>query len=184
MAKRGPAPKPADQREAKPRRARKSDAGAELVLLEQPDRVVPDPPAGLSAESLKRWDAFWRSELVITVREVDWPAIARLFRYYEQWEIFMGLAETDPMATGSMGQTVDNPAAGEAARLEGLIRSLESDLGLTPMARLKLGLTMAQGQLTAEHINRMAKERRGETKRRRKTDSEDEAVLAEWQEAE
>ena len=75
-----------------------------------------------------------------------------------------------------MGQPVLNPLAPYLATLEATIARAEQELGLTPMARAKLGIVIGQEALTADALNRSLS-------RHDERDAEQDAIDAEWAEA-
>ena len=139
MGSRGPLPKEEGKRQN--RRARSN-----LRLIEQHDPasvVVPDPPEGLSASNLESWDEFWHSELSQLVKRTDLASVRRLWDYYQQHEDLTVIFAKGRMVAGSQGQPRLNPALDGIMKLEGAILRLENELGLTPSARLRLGITFA-----------------------------------------
>ena len=139
MGSRGPLPKEEGKRQN--RRARSN-----LRLIEQHDPasvVVPDPPEGLSASNLESWGEFWHSELSQLVKRTDLASVRRLWDYYQQHEDLTGIFAKGRMVAGSQGQPRLNPALDGIMKLEGAILRLENELGLTPSARLRLGITFA-----------------------------------------
>jgi len=139
MGSRGPLPKEEGKRQN--RRARSN-----LRLIEQHDPasvVVPDPPEGLSRSNLESWDEFWHSELSQLVKRTDLASVRRLWDYYQQHEDLTGIFAKGRMVAGSQGQPRLNPALDGIMKLEGAILRLENELGLTPSARLRLGITFA-----------------------------------------
>ena len=139
MGSRGPLPKEEGKRQN--RRARSN-----LRLIEQHDPasvVVPNPPEGLSASNLESWDEFWHSELSQLVKRTDLASVRRLWDYYQQHEDLTGIFAKGRMVAGSQGQPRLNPALDGIMKLEGAILRLENELGLTPSARLRLGITFA-----------------------------------------
>lgn len=139
MGSRGPLPKEEGKRQN--RRARSN-----LRLIDQHDPasiVVPDPPDGLSATQVESWGEFWHSELSQLVKRTDLASVKRLWGYYQQHEDLTAIFEKGRMVAGSQGQPRLNPALDGLMKLEGAILRLENELGLTPSARLRLGITFA-----------------------------------------
>ena len=88
--------------------------------------------------------------------EVDLPALKRLFAYYDQWERMSRIAAKHPFTEGSTGQIKAHPASEQMLKLETVIGNLEKELGLTPYARSRLGLSIGQAKLTAHELNRLS----------------------------
>jgi P27 family predicted phage terminase small subunit len=139
MGSRGPLPKEEGKRQN--RRARTN-----LKLIEQHDPsavIVPLPPEGLSDTQVEAWSEFWHSELSQLVKVTDLSSVRRLFNYYQQHEDLTAIFQRGRMVAGSQGQPRLNPALDGLMKLETAILRLENELGLTPSARLRLGITFA-----------------------------------------
>lgn len=136
----GPAPKPADERQ----RRNKRDIG-QLVPIESA-RILPKPPDGLLAITKVAWEGFWLTPLAQLITAADRPALDRLFGLYDELDRIWRFARKHRMVTGSQGQEVLNPLYKEADSLRGEIRALEDRFGLTPMARLKLGVKFGEAK--------------------------------------
>ena len=150
MGSRGPLPKEEGKRQN--RRARTN-----LKLIEQhdPDDVlVPLPPAGTSGAQAESWEDFWHSELSQLVKATDLAAVRRLWAYYQQHADLTAIFEKGRMVAGSQGQPRLNPALDGLMKLEGAILRLENELGLTPSARLRLGITFADATNSLDALAR------------------------------
>lgn len=73
-----------------------------------------------------------------------------------------------------MGQPVANPLVGYLTVLLAELRAAETDLGLTPLARQRLGIEYGRARLTVQDLNRALNARMNEPR---------EEWEAEWQEA-
>ena len=134
------AKKPASKRQGKSGTTK--DVG--VVKLASVGRV-PAAPRSDGKPLLKpvrdSWEAFWQTpELAGLVKPADRAALDRLFRNYDLRERLERIFRKQPFVTGSTGQDVINPAAKEIGSLDGRIIALEDRFGITPMARLKLGI--------------------------------------------
>ena len=120
---------------------------------------APDPPEGLLDITVSRWDVYFASDLARAISDVDFPVIGRLFCYYDEWErISRDLRARDSLIDiGSAGQERLHPLARRLTDLEAVISRLEGELGVTPMARARLGITIGAAALTWEQVNRMAR---------------------------
>lgn len=148
MGSRGPLPKEEGKRQN--RRARSN-----LKLIEQHDPsavVVPLPPDGLSEAQVESWTQFWHSELSQLVKDTDLSSVRRLWNYYQQHEDLTGIFAKGRMVAGSTGQPRLNPALDGLMKLETAILRLENELGLTPSARLRLGITFADATNSLEAL--------------------------------
>lgn len=118
---------------------------------------APTPPhpesRKLLVQTVRAWNEFWASDLSGLVLTADRPALARLFRMYDLRERMERQLLKQPFVLGSTGQLVSHPAAKEIASLDGRIVALEDRFGITPLARLKLGVTFGQAAKSLEAIN-------------------------------
>lgn len=124
-----------------------------LAVLADRKRKVPKAPDGLRETTMTDWATFWRSPLANTVEEVDVPVVRRLFRLRDQYEKAMEMAEAAMMVKGSVGQIRVNPLADHALKLEAMMLRLEAELGLTPLARMRLGVAIGEAQQTLDKLN-------------------------------
>lgn len=117
---------------------------------------VPPPPAGLRPEIEQQWRDIWDAGGARVVMILDMPALKRLFQYRNRHaditEYLDGLAPADLVTTGSTGQERVHPLAEHVAKLERLILMLEEKLGLTPMARARLGIALAESRRTWQDV--------------------------------
>lgn len=136
------------------RGTRTRDVGVVLV------QSVAEPPLPTGGKPLLKatkdaWSAFWSTpEIAALVKPADHPALGRLFRMYDMRERLERLVLKQPFVKGSTGQDVINPAAKEIASLDGRITALEDRFGVTPMARLKLGLAFGEAARSLDRLNR------------------------------
>lgn len=108
--------------------------------------------------SRDRWESFWSSDVA---RAVDWGAdgdrLVRWIRYVDEWHRAMRDYRRERVATGSMGQPVLHPLAGYIAQLEQAIAKAEAEFGLTPLARMRLGIATGEAALTAQRLNELTR---------------------------
>lgn len=120
--------------------------------------ITPPAPHPANRKLLKQtvdaWGEFWASELAHLVNRSDRPALARLFRMYDTRERLERIFDKSPFVPGSTGQITAHPAAKEIASLDGRILAIEDRFGITPMARLKLGVTFGAAARSLEDLNR------------------------------
>ncbi len=142
--------KPPDQRQ----RRNTPDIGNVQAITS----VAPDAPQRADGKPIlaavrAAWVEFWDSDLSGLVLPADMPAMVRLFRMYDSRERMERAYLDAPFSTGSTGQVVIHPAAKEVASLDGRITALEDRFGITPMGRLKLGVTFGAAAKSLEAIN-------------------------------
>lgn len=150
-----PPPKPKHLRQN-----RNKHAELGIVPARSEPLAVPKPPTGLQAKARRVWRAYWKSQVSNAAdRDADWHRIERWIQlvdeHYRVYEVFRKAR----LAKGSTGQPVLNPLAAYLQQLEMNISRAETELGLTPMARLRLGVTYGQAMLTAEALNKALDER-------------------------
>lgn len=146
----GPPPKPKSQRQ---NRIKRPELG--LVPAKEPSAIVPKPPAGLTTQSRKIWRAYWESQVSNAAdQQADMHRLQRWIQYVDEYEKVSKVFRSTRLVKGSMGQPVLNPLSGYLANVEANISRAENEMGLTPLARLRLGITYGQAMLTAEALNR------------------------------
>lgn len=132
--------KPAERRQ----RSNRTDVGLVHVL---PSPQLPSPDPDWRAEVIEAWNDFWSSPLAgpAVMKVTDAPALRRLFVYRDRLLNAMDGFDHEPIVIGSTGQPTMSPWAAEVHRLESAVSKLEERFGLTPLGRLKLGVTYEQG---------------------------------------
>ena len=136
------------------RRQRRNKVDIGLVSPPVPGRVVPAPDRAWLKGTKERWEAFWGSELSsVAEPDTDTPALRRLFTYYDELDRATRAVRRERFVEGSKGQPRLNPAARYVAELEGAVRALEDRFGLTPKARLQLGVEFATAQRSLRKLN-------------------------------
>jgi P27 family predicted phage terminase small subunit len=138
-----------------------------ITLIDTPDRrPVPRAPAGLLAVSRKRWRAYWLSNLAQAVdRQVDLPRIERWIEMSDEYEKVNAILKQTRLVKGSVGQPTLNPLVGYLSVLLAELRAAETELGMTPLARQRLGIEYGRARLTAQELNRLLQERWGQRER-------------------
>lgn len=147
----GPLPKPADRRQ---RRNKPKTLG--VIPGGSVGRKAPTAPDGLLEATVEDWEHFWASELAQLVEpDTDLPALERLFGLYDEHRRAMREARKERVVEGSMGQMVLNPLLKYAESVAKEIRALEDRFGLTPKARLALGVAFGDAARSLSDLNRM-----------------------------
>ncbi len=148
-----------------------------MVEAPPPDLVIPAPPPDLLKASVERWEAYWRSSVSSAVdMNADRGLLERWIRSVDEWYRAYRDFRKARTTEGSTGQLVLSPLAKLIKQLETEIGKCEQQLGLTPMSRLKLGLTAGQARLTAEMLNRSLSEDDD-------GDADRDTIDGEWEEA-
>lgn len=137
-------------------RIRKSTRGLGLVAAPEPDAViVPDPPTGLLKKSKEIWRDYFTSPVSQAVElSSDRPRLERWILLVDEWHrTLRAMRKRGRWELGSQGQPVLSPLAGYLMQLEGQIKAAETELGMTPRARLSLGIAIGQVQKTIADLN-------------------------------
>jgi hypothetical protein len=148
----GPAPKRPENRTRRPR-------GTALVTLPggkgRSGPLIPRPeaPKGILPRVVALWETFWGSPLADHVIDSDRAALGRLFGYYDQRERFLEQGMKAAVVAGSTGQSTLSPLLKQVDILDGKILALEDRFGLSPMARLKLQVTLGDASRSLADIN-------------------------------
>lgn len=145
----GPAPKPAASRI----RAHRGEARPVLVNVTSRSRLAPQRPAGLLGASVAAWERLWTSPLAATFSESDVPALGRLFELRDERTRTWRVARRQRLVAGSKGQVRPNPLFGMVASFDAEIRNLEDRFGLTPRARLTLGIQLGEAHRSLSELN-------------------------------
>jgi P27 family predicted phage terminase small subunit len=114
----------------------------------------PEPPAGLLVATRDAWATFWGSPLAGLVVDSDLPALERLFQLYDERARAWRGYKRRRLVEGSQGQPVASPLFRVAMALESEIRPLEDRFGVTPAARLKLGIRLGEAARSLEDLVR------------------------------
>jgi hypothetical protein len=125
-----------------------------VVLAASGSEAPPDPPAGLLAATQEAWSGFWSSPLASLVIPADLPGLRRLFQLHDERERAWRSYRRRRLVEGSQGQPVANPLFRVALGLEAEIRALEDRYGLSPSARLRLGIRFGKAARTLEDLAR------------------------------
>jgi P27 family predicted phage terminase small subunit len=138
--------KPADLRQ----RRGTPDVGA----LEPVVRQVPSADVAWREATVERWVVFWGSALASQVEPSDEGAFRRLFKLYDEIErMWEAIEVTGRVVEGSQGQPRPNPLYKQVQEFQAEARQLEDRFGLSPMSRLRLGITFADAQASLDGLN-------------------------------
>ncbi|MBI2912014.1 MAG: P27 family phage terminase small subunit [Chloroflexi bacterium] len=149
-------------RPPKPEHLRHGHRKGHLTVVQPEQQVqprrVPRAPAGLLPQTRALWRDYWRSP-VAQAADLDADAflLERWIRAVDEWER-VGEAFREVRFLWHDDRLVLNPLARYLHQLERTINYAETQLGLTPVARVRLGITIGQERLTAAALNRMLDE--------------------------
>ena len=120
-----------------------------VTLDEAPSTPAPRAPAGLLDETRRHWRQIWGSRVASAWdRDSDLVALTRYIRLLDRWLRYDALLREAPLVRGSQGQVRPNPLSLRMDAVEGQVRGLEEQLGLTPAARLRLGIELMEKRVT------------------------------------
>lgn len=148
----GPPPKAAGRQRRNPR----SSSGTLAVLpsagLTPAD--IPKPPKRLSKPAAERWTAFWASPVSAAVdRDSDMGALHRWITDLDAYYKLKRVTDRYPLVEGSKaGLLRPNPLFARLAGLERNIQTAEAQFGMTPMARLRLGIALGGAKASLEGL--------------------------------
>ena len=111
------------------------------------DDNVPPAPDHLGPEGVAVWESVWIAGGSFYEPSTDSPTIERYASMQERRIAYMtAISKEGHVTVGSQGQMVLHPLARMLSELEGKLTSLEDRLGLSPQARLNLGLSVVKVQ--------------------------------------
>ena len=141
----------------KPAEQRQNRITKDVVVPIRPASVVasvPDPDGSWREETAVRWGEFWQSKLAGNVEASDEGALRRLFKLYDEIDrLWEAVEATGRVVDGSQGQPRPNPLFKQIEAFQAEARQLEDRFGLSPMSRLKLGVTFADAHLSLAALN-------------------------------
>ena len=140
-------PIPERLREAIVEAKRISQHGGKKRQMQYVGRLMREIDAGPVREKLASWKGVSREATALLHRVERW------IQAVNEYEIVSKEFRSSRLARGSAGQPVLSPLAGYLATLEATLSRAEAELGMTPMARLKLGIAYGQAKLTADALN-------------------------------
>jgi len=128
---------------------------------------TPKPNSRWLTKTRKYWQEYWDSDLAQTAQKVDFPAFYRLFQFYDEVEranrMVLKMGNKGLLSVGSQGQPKVNPLIDLTIKLESSILKLEQELGLTPLARQRLGIAFGEAQIGFKQLQEFLKEDELET---------------------
>jgi P27 family predicted phage terminase small subunit len=112
-------------------------------------------PKGLLAATKRIWSAYWQSPVSRAVdREADRYRVERWITTVDEYERITAIFKQTRIVKGSTGQAVLNPLSQYLQQVLAEINKAETELGLTPLARMRLGIAYGEAQLTALELAR------------------------------
>ena len=134
----------------KPATSRKGHASTIPVITRSPLAApTPDPPDSLGALGQELWPTVWELGGGVYQRSDYWVIERWCSLQERRRELLAVIAAEGMMCTGSTGQPVVHPALRMVDVIEGRLPNLEAVLGLSPEARMRLGIS------AVEHASRL-----------------------------
>ena len=133
------------------------DKRALIVLPDRAPSRAPSPavPPGLTKSAQSLWRRFWRSPVAGAINpDADRYLLVRWIQAVNEREITYPLLIAARLVKGSTGQLVLSPLARYLNQLEVTIAWCETQMGMTPAARARLGIALGVEALTAAELNR------------------------------
>lgn len=136
--------KPAEQLQGRGSRFK----GESTLILVPPDAEKPIPafPVDLDPKYKPVWEAYWGDGIAKLVTTADHYDIGRFFWLLSQRDTLQREALENPIALGSMDQEVPNPKFRIVDRLNREIEKYREQLGILPLARMRLGVAAGQAK--------------------------------------
>jgi P27 family predicted phage terminase small subunit len=115
---------------------------------------VPAPDEAWRADTVGRWGDFWGSKIAAQVEPSDVGSLRRLFYLYDELDRMKDAIElTGRVVEGSQGQPRPNPLYSQVEKFAAECRQLEDRFGLSPVARLKMGVVFADAHSSLDALN-------------------------------
>jgi len=128
-----------------------ADAGLVPVVSSAP---APAADQSWREATVEQWVAFWRSGLASQVEPSDVPALRRLFWLTDEIARCRdAIEETGRVVAGSQGQPRPNPLYKQVQEFQAEARQLEDRFGLSPRARLQLGIALGAAHASLDALN-------------------------------
>jgi P27 family predicted phage terminase small subunit len=122
--------------------------------------MVPSANDQWRAGTVERWQEFWCSPLAQQVEASDYGSLRRLWGLYDELDrLWDAVNETGRVVVGSQGQPRPNPLFKQIEAFQAEARQLEDRFGLSPLARLRLGITFADAAASLDGLNQRLAER-------------------------
>lgn len=134
---------------------------AKPLVQVAPAGLKPAPPEGVGEHALAVWCAFWASRVS---GAIDLPADGEALRHWilcvDEREKLRAATSRAPLVKGSHQQLMLNPLFRRIRELNREIARAEEHFGMTPLARMRLGVTYLQEQAAKEDLEAKRERRR------------------------
>lgn len=125
-----------------------------LAVLGAPaEPKAPPLPKGTLPMMRKLWRDLWASPLAAVFKPTDVPTLRRWLWYSEQFARISIEVESEPLTVYSgRGSSTINPKWRALKQCEAALRDIERAFGMDALARLRLGITLADGRAKANAL--------------------------------
>ncbi|MFD7257829.1 phage terminase small subunit P27 family [Streptomyces sp. NPDC059874] len=111
---------------------------------------APRAPASLGSTGRDIWRAVWQAGSGAYSPDTDRNLILRYAELYDRRATLLAAVDAEGLMTiGSTGQPVVHPAMRYVESTEKELRAIETVIGFTPEARMRLGLVAAEARKVA-----------------------------------
>jgi hypothetical protein len=114
---------------------------------------APRMPSGLCQPASDAWRGFWSDVVSGAVQPSDTEVTLRWVANIDRYHRLLGEADRETMVIGSTGQPKPNPLYDLAYKIEASIRADEQQLGVGPLARLRLGVALSESVKSLTELN-------------------------------
>jgi len=138
----------------KPASRRQGRATADVGELVAAVSAVPAADPEWRPVTVERWNEFFSSQVASQVDVSDRGALRRLFRLYDEIDrLWEAVEATGRVVEGSQGQPRPNPLYKQVSEFQAEARQLEDRFGLSPRARLQLGIALGAAHASLDALN-------------------------------
>lgn len=113
-----------------------------------------DPPESVSDESRVYWNTYWDDRVAQVQTPVDNVVLVRWITELDRYFKLLRIADAEPIVEGSQGQPVENPAYATAHRSLAAVQYCEKQLGIGPLHRSALGISVITEKKSLDDMNR------------------------------
>ena len=115
---------------------------------------LPTPREEWRPQTIESWEALGKSQLVSVIDwDADQPALYRLFDLRDERRRIRDEVWADPLVEGSRGQPMIHPLVRRLRDIDRQILALEDRFGMSPRARLALGIAVNKPEWSLEALN-------------------------------
>jgi phage terminase small subunit len=119
---------------------------------------APRMPSNLCPAAQEAWRSYWSDSVSGIMRSSDATVALRWAKNLDRYHRLIAEADREPLVTGSQGQDRPNPLYELAFKVEASIKADELQLGIGPLARLKLGVALSESAKSLADLNAEAAE--------------------------